>query len=68
MNKNAGDVHIAGTLTTDDWRVFKSNLVPGDKAQWQKAFTDYFDTRLRLRYLDPIRALQDNGTFQGEGF
>ena len=68
MNKIAGDIHIAGALTTDDWRAFRPTLVSGDKAVWQKAFTDYFDTRLRLRYLDPIRVLQDNGTFQGEGF
>ena len=68
MNKTAGDIHIAGALTTDDWRAFRTNLVSGDKAGWERAFTDYFDTRLRLRYLDPIKVLQDNGTFQGEGF
>lgn len=68
MNKTAGDIHIAGALTTDDWRAFRPNLVSGEKAGWEKAFTDYFDTRLRLRYLDPIKVLQDHGTFQGEGF
>jgi hypothetical protein len=68
MNKTVGDIHIAGSLTTDDWKTFKPNLAPDDKAQWERAFTDYFHTRLRLRYLDPIKVLQDNGTFQGEGF
>lgn len=32
------------------------------------AFTEYFQGRLSARYLDPIKVLQDNGTFQGEGF
>ena len=68
MNKKAGDIHIAGSLKTDDWKAFKSSLGTGDEAQWQKAFTDYFHTRLRLRYLDPIKVLQENGIFQGEGF
>lgn len=68
MNKTIGDIHIAGSLTTDDWKAFKPSLAAGDRAQWEKAFTDYFHTRLRLRYLDPIKVLQDNGAFQGEGF
>jgi hypothetical protein len=68
MNKTIGDTHIAGSLTTDDWKAFKPTLAANDKAQWEKAFVDYFHTRLHLRYLDPIKVLQDNGTFQGEGF
>jgi hypothetical protein len=35
---------------------------------WEKAYEDYFVQRLRLRYLDPIKVLQENGTYQGEGF
>jgi hypothetical protein len=35
---------------------------------WGKAFEDYFHTRLSLRYLGPIKVLQENGSFQGEGF
>src|ERR1700678_3460658 len=69
MNKTIGDIHIAGDLTTDDWKAFKTSLTPGgEKTQWEKAFDDYFHTRLRLRYLDPIKVLQDNGTYLGEGF
>src|SRR5580692_5039394 len=69
MNKTIGDVHIAGSLTTDDWRNFRSALVPGGApAAWSKAFDDYFHARLSLRYLAPIKVLQNNGTFQGEGF
>jgi hypothetical protein len=41
MNKSLGDIHIAGSLTTDDWKMFKSSLDRGgDKTQWEKAFTD----------------------------
>lgn len=69
MKKTIGDVHIAGSLTTDDWNTFRAALIPGgDPTIWNKAFEDYFHTRLHLRYLDPIKVLQDNGTFQGEGF
>ena len=69
MNKTIGDIHIAGDLTPDDWKRFKAGLIPGgDKVTWEKAFQDYFHTRLELRYLGPIKVLQDNGTFQGEGF
>ncbi len=67
--RTAGDVYIAGSRTADDWKAFRKTLVPGnDPAFWQEAFEGYFHTRLSLRYLDPIKVLQDNGTFQGEGF
>jgi hypothetical protein len=63
------DAHIAGSLTTDDWQKFRATLTPGgDPTLWQKAFDDYFYARLSLRYLGPIKVLQDNGSFQGEGF
>jgi hypothetical protein len=69
MNKTIGDTHIAGSLTPDDWTKFRATLTPGgDPTVWKKAFDDYFHTRLSLRYLSPIKVLQDNGTFQGEGF
>jgi hypothetical protein len=69
MNKTVGDVHISGSLTTHDWIKSRSILTPGgDPAVWSQAFDDYFHTRLSLRYLNPIRVLQDNATFQGEGF
>ena len=67
--KTIGDIHIAGSLTTDDWKAFRGGLVlGGDPAIWEKAFMDYFHGRLSSRYLDPIKVLQENGTFQGEGF
>ena len=68
MNKT-GDTQIAGSLTPDDWKKFRATLTPGGATDlWKKAFDDYFHTHLSLRYLGPIKVLQDNGTFQGEGF
>jgi len=67
--KTLGDVHIAGSRTTVDWQAFRAKLKPGGEvALWKKAFDDYFYERLSLRYLEPIKVLQDNGTYQGEGF
>jgi hypothetical protein len=40
----------------------------GDPEVWKRAFADYFYTRLSLRYLNPIKLLQDDETFQGQGF
>jgi len=63
------DTLIAGWKTCGQWTAFSKTLVlGGDQKQWQEAFDDYFHARLSLRYLDPIKVLQDNGTFQGEGF
>jgi len=67
--KTIGDIYIEGSKTTDDWKAFKPTLVPGgDPAMWETAVAEYFHGRLSARYLDPIKVLQDNGTFQGEGF
>ena len=69
LKKKAADVYIAGSKTCDDWKSFRARLVPGgDQKQWQKAFNSFFHARLSLRYLNPIKVLQDNGTFRGEGF
>jgi len=44
-------------------------LMPGGEPdRWCEAFDDYFHARIFLRYLNPIKILQENGTFQGEGF
>src|ERR1700733_7076351 len=69
--KAPGDisVYIAGSKTTDDWKAFRQTLAPGgDAGRWRQAFDEYFHARLSLRYLNPIKILQENGTFQGEGF
>lgn len=66
---NANNHYIAGWNTPNDWINFKRNLsVGGSPDEWGKAFTEYYKPRLELRYLHPVKVLQDNGTFQGEGF
>lgn len=62
-------VYIAGSKTVADWQAFRATLASGgDTDRWREAFDGYFHARLLLRYLNPIRLLQENGTFQGEGF
>jgi hypothetical protein len=62
------DTFIAGWKTADDWRTLRTILIGGDASAWHRAVADYFQERLRLRYLNPIRVLQEYGSFQGEGF
>lgn len=59
---------IAGWKTPADWQALRGRLLDGAPNVWQVAFSDFFETRLRLRYLHPIKVLQDHGSFQGEGF
>jgi len=60
---------IAGWKTAAQWLQCRATLQAGaDAATWIKAFNDFFVTRLDSRYRYPIKVLQDNGTFQGEGF
>lgn len=63
------DTIIAGSKTCRDWRVFRNQLQPGGEAAfWEEAFENYFRSRIRLRYLDPIQRLQELNMKQGEGF
>lgn len=59
---------IAGTKTDKDWHASKPNLVNGDANVWRSAFNEFFMPRLNLRYLEPIKILQKNDTYQGVGF
>jgi len=62
-------VYIAGWKTAADWARFRETLVvSGDREPWHTALVEYFRPRLTLRYFNPIRLLQEHGTFQGEGF
>lgn len=61
--------YIAGLNKPADWIRFRDTLVlAGDAEPWRNALTQYFRPRLDLRYLNPIKLLQEHGTFQGEGF
>ncbi len=66
--KNQAQEYISGRKTRADWQAAKASLVDGEPAKWRGVFQDFFRTRLALRYLTPIKILQDNGTFSGEGF
>jgi hypothetical protein len=61
------DTLIAGSLTTLDWNARKNALANGT-ATWDDTFEEFFVQRLRLRYLEPIRVLQQTGALIGEGF
>jgi hypothetical protein len=68
MNTN-GHVYVARRKTCADWQALRARLAPGcDRKYWEDAANDYFRDRLSFRYLDPIRVLQESGSFQGEGF
>lgn len=60
--------YIAGRKTPTDWYATRDGLSVGNPENWHQAFVDFFETRLYLRYLHPIRVLQDSGISQGEGF
>jgi hypothetical protein len=62
-----GEDYIAGWKTRAEWRALKARLAQGT-AGWDEAYTDYYKQRLNLRYLHPIKIMQEHGTFVGEGF
>ncbi|WP_197432708.1 hypothetical protein [Pseudovibrio brasiliensis] len=63
------DDYIAGSLRTQDWQIRKRKLEEGATAElWADTFDEFLLTRLDTRYLKPIRILQANGCFEGEGF
>jgi hypothetical protein len=65
----SADTKIAGWKTVNDWNAHKILLADfSDKDAWTTAYTDYFLTRLQDRYLDPLKAIKENGTYRGEGF
>ena len=67
--KSEGLQAIAGCLTAEDWRKLRAELHASDRTSpWDRAYRDYYRQRLDLRYLEPIRTLQENGSYQGEGF
>jgi hypothetical protein len=61
--------YISGWKTCSDWSAFRETLLKAPSENlWREAFRDYFEQRLNLRYFNPIKILQENGTFAGEGF
>jgi hypothetical protein len=67
--KISDEIYVAGWNKAEDWRALRTKLVAGsERGLWRNAFKDYFLKCLDLRYLGPIKVLQDHSTFQGEGF
>ena len=63
------ETYIAGRKKPSDWFKLRDRLLQEPNNQlWQEAFDDYFMARLDLRYFNPIKILQAEGTFAGEGF
>ena len=60
---------IAGRKTVSDWLLMKKELTDfKNDIIWEKAYDDYFLTRLKDRYLTPIDSIKENGGYTGEGF
>ena len=69
MQSRSSDTFVAGRKTDKDWLASRHGLVAGaDSSVWEAVFEDYFRSRLALRYLGPIKVLQDHCNCQGEGF
>lgn len=52
-----------------DWPIIRTWLQADDhQAQWTEAFDVCLTTRLETRYLAPIKAMQHDRVFSGEGF
>ena len=68
-NRAVREIYLAPCRSAADWRQLSGGLVIGDATTpWAKAFHEFLFQRLESRYLKPIRLLQDNGTWEGEGF
>jgi len=66
MNEN--NLCIAGNKTYSEWLEFSQALSNGKEAEWELAFSEYFEARLNSRYFDPITTLQYHDICKGEGF
>ena len=51
-----------------DWYAMRERLRKNDAGAWREAFSDYFETRVTLHYLYPIKVLQGTGTLKENGF
>jgi hypothetical protein len=63
------DTRIAGLKTVDDWINLKTLLANyNDMNAWHTAYSDFYLARLKDRYLAPLTAIKEGGTYSGEGF
>jgi len=63
------DIKIAGDYTVGDWLKLKVQVEADSEnvELWNDAF-DFFEKRLRSRYLQPIKLIENNSNVDGEGF
>jgi len=64
---NNNEMEIAGKRTVADWNRLNAEL-SNHPNLWETAFDDFFYSRLKTRYLNPIHLLQFHGENTGEGF
>lgn len=63
------EIFLAPRRSANDWRRVSSQLViGGDASPWADVFQEFFFERLESRYLKPLTLLQDEGSWEGEGF
>lgn len=61
--------YIAGRKTVADWNALKPYLTDLNNTElWTKIYNDFYITRLKDRYLDPINSIKKDGGYTGEGF
>lgn len=61
--------YIAGRKTVADWYEVKLSLNDSNnKYLWKAIYNDFYLTRLTDRYLNPIKSIQEDGGYTGEGF
>jgi hypothetical protein len=58
---------IAGSLTIKDWEKLAKGLKNEKDENWNLAF-NFFEERIKTRYLNPIKAILDMDLKTGEGF
>ena len=61
------DMKIAGNLTISNWNELSKNLNCISDDNWSDAF-QYFEKRIRTRYINPIKSILEIGDNLGEGF
>lgn len=66
MNIN-NDIKIANNLTIKDWEDLEKSLKNEKDENWDVAF-NFFEERIKTRYLNPIKAVLDSDLKIGEGF
>jgi len=68
-DKMLSTMQIAGKKTVADWNLIRTELNDfSNQDIWSVVFCEFFCTRLKNRYLDPIQFIKNGGCYSGEGF